>query len=652
MKSAWAWVPLLVCLGASPWAHAKSTGLALRSGKQNGANCTQCHQGASTQVTVAVENTDGSAASQPLSPFNTYVLRVRGTGSGNAGFNLATGRSAEPRTQGQLVLHAMETKVRVTEGEATHNARTAINGSVDWRVAWKPPAFPSGPNRAVRVFASVRAVGTGVRSLSAVSGGNPVPGSECGPGNSGACGVDVQVAPSNCTDADGDGFVSLACPITNTAQNGGDCNDGDAQVNPAASERCNGADDDCDGQADEGLANALFYPDRDNDTFGDKNATATRSCGSMRAIALGVPGATQDHSDCNDDAASIKPNVPEVCDGVDNNCNGRTDEGFSWNGIAAGQLCDRPDDMDTCTNGVVRCVNGTPDCANDVPRPELCDVFGNDDDCDGRSDAEEFPEVGNECRTPRGCPSVLVCAPDGLGTACADVPAREYDICGNGMDDDCDGNIDEVSDIHWNGLSFNDLCDSVADADLCATGHVTCQTNRAVCLGDMPTPELCNDCLDNDCDGDTDEPDCVDTGATLCGGPTSSSSSAASTSSAAAASSTGGPGPSSDAPSSNAADSSSALATSSSGGAVPSSSQAASSRSRASSLGGASSSRASGQPSGSGAISASSSVFPASNDEDDSAPPGASCACSAPAASAPWPLALALLALAGRRKPR
>jgi len=115
-----------------------------------------------------------------------------------------------------------------------------------------------------------------------------------------------------CPDADGDGFDQSE-----------DCDDGNSSIHPGADETCDdGVDNDCDGQADEGC---VVCTDFDLDTF-----FAQANCNT--AI------------DCDDTNPAIHPNAVEVCDGVDNNCDGQTD---------TGAFCD---DGNACTIDV--CVNG------------------------------------------------------------------------------------------------------------------------------------------------------------------------------------------------------------------------------------------------------------------------------------------------------
>jgi hypothetical protein len=113
--------------------------------------------------------------------------------------------------------------------------------------------------------------------------------------------------PAGCDDLDGDDWT--------TAQ--GDCNDLDPNVNPAATEVCNGIDDNCNGEYDEGTTVTLYY-DADADGYG--SGTSIEGCAGSIGSST-VPG------DCDDFNASINPGVAEVCNGIDENCNGEVDEG-------------------------------------------------------------------------------------------------------------------------------------------------------------------------------------------------------------------------------------------------------------------------------------------------------------------------------------
>lgn len=125
-------------------------------------------------------------------------------------------------------------------------------------------------------------------------------------------------------DADGDGYgnpavTTLACtaPSGYVADNT-DCDDTNSAINPGATEVCNGIDDNCNGSIDEGLTFTTYYADADGDGYGDA-ATSVSSCSP-------VAGYVTDNTDCNDAENTVYPGAIEICDGLDNDCNGDIDE--------------------------------------------------------------------------------------------------------------------------------------------------------------------------------------------------------------------------------------------------------------------------------------------------------------------------------------
>jgi hypothetical protein len=110
-------------------------------------------------------------------------------------------------------------------------------------------------------------------------------------------------------DADGDGFA--ACE---------DCEDALASTNPLAFEVCDSVDNNCDGDVDEDSAvdSRTWYADADADGYGDAS-TQTEACEAPSAYVA-------DDTDCDDSAADIHPSALEVCDSIDNDCDGWIDD--------------------------------------------------------------------------------------------------------------------------------------------------------------------------------------------------------------------------------------------------------------------------------------------------------------------------------------
>lgn len=92
-----------------------------------------------------------------------------------------------------------------------------------------------------------------------------------------------------------------------------DCDDGDASIHPDATEVCDGVDNDCDGEVDEGVTTP-WYADADGDGYGSD--VSVDGCGDPGDDFVPISG------DCDDDDASIHPGAEEVCDEVDNDCDG------------------------------------------------------------------------------------------------------------------------------------------------------------------------------------------------------------------------------------------------------------------------------------------------------------------------------------------
>jgi len=127
-------------------------------------------------------------------------------------------------------------------------------------------------------------------------------------------------------DLDGDGWgdpdgVYEACEAEDgDVDNGGDCDDSDAAVKPGVVDVCDEIDNDCDDLIDEDGMEA-FYPDTDDDGFGDKDVPPDIYCDGLEP-----DGYVKNFDDCDDTDADVNPDAEEVCDEVDNDCDGDIDE--------------------------------------------------------------------------------------------------------------------------------------------------------------------------------------------------------------------------------------------------------------------------------------------------------------------------------------
>ena len=188
-------------------------------------------------------------------------------------------------------------------------------------------------------------------------------------------------------DADADGFVSAAC--CNGERCGPDCDDALAAVGPTGTETCDGVDDDCDGNVDEGVLRA-FYPDIDRDNFGARDGSPTYAC-------TRTDGLTENTLDCDDSAATVNPTGTERCDGVDNNCNGVIDDPESSSLLCTASFGSPPNTFFACDGGtcaVDDCANDHGDCNGE--RSDGCEV-------DLRTDVRHCGACGTYCGVGGEC---------------------------------------------------------------------------------------------------------------------------------------------------------------------------------------------------------------------------------------------------------
>jgi hypothetical protein len=278
------------------------------------------------------------------------------------------------------------------------------------------------------------------------------------------------------SDPDGDGATDL------------DCAPADAGVFPGAHEFCNGVDDDCDGTIDETFdldADGAFADEADCRALGvpldcDEgdaaiHPAATDVCDGVDNDCSGIVDDDADAdedghfacSDCDDGDAFVYPGAVEACDGIDNDCSGAADERWDDDGDGTSECGDDCDDDDPARS---------PDLS------EVCD--GVDNNCDDVAD-EGFDADADGQSTCRGdCddrdPSVYA----GAAEAC------------DGVDNDCDATTLESADLDADGYS---LCDGDCDDDNAAAlpgGVEVCDGADNDCNGAADELSECFGCID------------------------------------------------------------------------------------------------------------------------------------------------------------
>jgi hypothetical protein len=244
---------------------------------------------------------------------------------------------------------------------------------------------------------------------------------------------------------------------------------------PTGIEHCNLRDDDCDGNIDEGFGLGKACDGDD----ADQCASGVTSCD-------GNGGVTCDESG---------QNVDELCDGADNDCDGKTDEGY-----ALGGKCDGAD-ADRCEGGVVICDGPTTTrCSDDdVSTLDVCN--GADDDCNpGTPDGSDEPGLGRDCDGDDSdlcAEGTIQCTGGKLG--CSDASGDNVELC-NGEDDDCNPATADGAGESELGAS----CDG-DDSDFCLEGTYSCSNGGLKCSDATGgAVESCNG-LDDDCDDNVDE---------------------------------------------------------------------------------------------------------------------------------------------------
>ncbi len=309
-------------------------------------------------------------------------------------------------------------------------------------------------------------------------------------------------------DSDGYGLASEvvnACDMpTGYVSEPTDCNDADAGIHPDAPEVCDGIDQDCDLVADNGLPVSTWFADADADGFGDPGAGVDVCAAPADHVA--------DDTDCDDADDGVNPDAEEVCDGVDQDCNGTVDDGLPTVTLYRDEDGDGFGSSAT-VSPISGCgerdgwVTATGDCndAADQAFPggtEVCDLL--DNDCNGVLD-DDFPTQ----------PWYIDADADSFGRATpSTTPASPLDRCmqpAGYVDNNDDCNDGSAAAFPGNTEidpydGFDNDCTGRLEFDGDGDGYVRDTNNGDDCDDTDPNvhpgaPDTPNDAIDNDCSG-------------------------------------------------------------------------------------------------------------------------------------------------------
>jgi hypothetical protein len=269
---------------------------------------------------------------------------------------------------------------------------------------------------------------------------------------------------------------------------------------------CDEQDNDCDGDVDEGLV----FTDWDGGVVALGAECGTGVCAGGEVVC---------GADKNPTCSTLGAKASEACNDQDDECNGATDEGFTWQGLAKGEACDGTGECGAgsvvCAGPLMATCSTNPDSVGSQAVAERCNL--KDDDCDGSVDDDLGTGAPDVPCTLEG-----VCTPANVLATCTDGQwACDYSgvtgwqegpesLCDD-LDNDCDGAVDEdlvYADPDGTQRALGQACEGIGE---CGAGTVVCGGDLVVTCSTNPNGGVAEDSQeecdgqDNDCDGSTDE---------------------------------------------------------------------------------------------------------------------------------------------------
>ena len=287
-------------------------------------------------------------------------------------------------------------------------------------------------------------------------------------------------------DGDGDGYGTESVAVTQCTQpqdfssRTGDCDDGNRLIYEGAPEVCDGVDNDCDNLTDDEdtdlVSQATWYRDADNDGYGNPDLMI-ESCDPVPGYVQGEANLPTEHQDCDDINPIVNPGAAELCDEIDNDCDG---------------LIDDDDD------------GAVPDR-----------IWTVDADNDGYGDASSQALTTAQCSQPQGYAALATDCDDGNDQIAPDAD----EICDE-IDQNCNGVVDEgvqntyFADEDGDGFGANPSVTAGIEACSLPVGYSEnsddCDDNAQTGANNNPDADEICDGVDNNCNSIVDENSSID----------------------------------------------------------------------------------------------------------------------------------------------